>query len=450
MRLNLRPSLKRFSVKGLLAFVTVACFVLGLLVKDAARYAARKGAARAMIESVGGRVGTAGSSHESTPGRNWLTDLCGLADRRESLWHVHLSGTKVTGAQLESLYGCDWIRGLYLSDTSLKDDDLAVVASLPKLRWLDLRNLEISDKVIEHLKSNHRLVYLETEGTKITCEGLKQLDDALESPTPFAEIRVMAQFTNRPIEVSARSQFVDRQRDELHLHPVPRSKRPRSISFEDVSAVSGQTFDEVRKLVSLRMWHGFSSQDRFDLHRVFRDLQQLRYVSFDGGSPSEADMLDLAKLPHLRDLHLFAPHLISDEAIRAVAKSQTLEALSLGGVYGCLHRAPLLADCPSLRKLQLSAIRQGQPKQLTDEQTNQAIEYLRSLQQLPSLESLRLFGNDLQDEVLLSLVELKQINQLVIHGRSKFLSEEALEKFKTARPDVEVLTNGVSDSINLD
>ena len=142
----------RFGIRTLLVGTTVVCLLLGLFLKDAARYRTKKNAARSLIESVGGKVTAAGTSWYPTPGNNWLTRVFGLSRNFEELWEVDLSGSSIAGAQAAKLKGCDWIRRLDLSRTQLRDEDLGFLAGLPKLRELKLNDMRITDDAIAHLK----------------------------------------------------------------------------------------------------------------------------------------------------------------------------------------------------------------------------------------------------------------------------------------------------------
>lgn len=439
----------RFGIQTLLATTTIACLMLGMFVREAARYNARKRSARAQIEMVGGRIEEIGTTGNPSPGHNWLTEFFGLTERNEQLWEVDCSGTELTGEQLETLRGCDWVRFLDLSGTHIKDADLEIVSTLAKLRKLGLNETEVSNEGLSHLHENQRLIELRTAGTRITYEGLTKLDTAFEDYRAFAELSLVPFLEANGVRVTLASVHVPSDQDDIRVRGLF-YKYPRSINLNDASKLSQKTLDTIRKLRSVRSLDGSSTQDRFNLQGIFRDLIELRAISITGGSPSDDDIRDMSRLPHLRYLDLFSPHLISDDAIRELKNAKQLESLTLAGIFGSLHRAPLLTECKNLRKLRLSAIRQGRPKRLTDEQLRATIGYLQSLKTLPHLMSLRFSGSDIQDEVVMSFVEHSNLKQLVLLGKSKFLSDETLDQFRAARPDVEVRLNGVSDDINLD
>ena len=441
----------RFGLRSLILAMTFFCVVLGLFLGDSARYTAKKNATRSMIESVGGKIYVSESS-APPPWQNWLTNVSGLSNARERLWRVNLANTKITPDEVAFLRGCHWIRSLDLSGTKLGDADLEFLTSLPKLRNIQLNRTLVTDGLIPTLKSLDRLLAIETKKTGITLEGLRELDQSFAFPRYFADAKVARLFPQNGIALSSKTDVVERLRDDHRIAKLS-VKRTTTIDLRqnpDVE-IARETFDLLRELRQVREFRGSSNQDRLELFNIFRDLKELRFISFSDGLPSDSDIEDIAQLKHLKYLWFFNSHLVSEEAVRSLSKIETLEWLILQGVHGSLHLAPFLVECKNLRILTLSAIRQGNGRRLTSEELQHTIELLRPLKDLPKLESLRISGNDMQDEVLLSLIEFANIRQLRISRnlQGEFLSDEAIAKFREARPDVEYLEQGVSDKLEI-
>ncbi len=427
---------------------TILCVALGLLIKNAARYQVRKSSAKSFIESIGGKVAISGNSSLSPPGRNWLTEYLGLSNRREQLWAVDLSDTQITAPQTKKLSGCDWIRFLDLSGTNLGDDELGFLTTLTKLQELKLNRTPTTDGVIENLNELDQLLVLESKQTKLTAEGLCELDKAFDSPRFFADAKIAKMFT-------AISKVRNGVMVETQPRPVVKTEdgygygfqvQASGIELSDFDVVTSETFDLLRKLRDVRQVRGFATKNGFELSNLFRDLMQVRWISFAGGIPSSSDIQDIAKLQHLKYLYFYSTDAMPDEDVRALSRLKTVEVLSLGSLYGSLHRASLLSGFESLKVLSLSAHPQGKPKRLNDEELQHTIQLLQPLKELPNLRSLRIHGNDMQDEVLLSLIEFRNLKQIVV-WMSEFLTQDAIEKFRKARPDCEVLIDANSDGL---
>jgi hypothetical protein len=58
---------------------------------------------------------------------------------------------------------------------AVKDDDMARIAKLGKLKWLSLGFTRITDRGLTHLVASTRLEYLRLDGTAITNSGVKHL-----------------------------------------------------------------------------------------------------------------------------------------------------------------------------------------------------------------------------------------------------------------------------------
>ena len=440
------PSSFRFGLRTLLVSTTIICVSLALLITEAARYQTKKNSARSLIESVGGKITIFGNSPDPPPGQNLLTEFLGLSNYREQLWAVDLSDTQITAKQTQKLAGCDWIRILNLSGTKLGDEDLTFANELPKLEELQLNRTTFTDAVLKHLSSLERLLVLKSDESRVTVDGLIEFDETFDPPRFFADAKIAGMF---PAKLRDGVVVETNIRPTLKLDDGFGSQtQANKIEFSDVEIVTNESFDLLKKLRSVSEVRGFSKTNQFELSNLFRDLTEVRSISFSGGAPSGPDIQDIAKLPRLKYLYLYSSDAMTDDDVRTLSQLKTVEVLALGSIHGSLHRAPLLSEFESLKVLSLSAHRWEKRRQLTDKELQHTIQLLQPLKELSNLHSLRIHGNDMQDEVLLSLIEFRHLKQIVV-WMSEFLTKGAIEEFREARPDCEVLIDGKSSAISI-
>jgi curved DNA-binding protein CbpA len=106
-------------------------------------------------------------------GDRQLADLAPLAGLR----FLDLSGTRVTDAGLVVLLGMESLEHLSLWDTQITDAGLSVVGRLRSLRFLGLGNTRISDAGLRSLSGLSGLRVLQLWGTRVSGPGLAHLKD---------------------------------------------------------------------------------------------------------------------------------------------------------------------------------------------------------------------------------------------------------------------------------
>jgi hypothetical protein len=81
-------------------------------------------------------------------------------------------------ARLARLAGNPWVVSLDLSFVGARDEDVAALASMSQLEWLDLSgNPEITDQGLAHLAKCTRLRCLTLTGTSVTPAGIGALKE---------------------------------------------------------------------------------------------------------------------------------------------------------------------------------------------------------------------------------------------------------------------------------
>jgi len=161
------PKRFRFTLRSLLAAVTVLCVLLGV-VSVVYRWQAVKSQerqARSDLFPYGGVYSMASALYSVRTGgqsKGWFFD------------------TFLNYVEAVDLSPHNWAamerRGKILP---VDDDALVVLDRFPGLRSLDLRDTQITDGGLRHLQAQKRLARLDLRGTRITDDGLRKLRVAL-------------------------------------------------------------------------------------------------------------------------------------------------------------------------------------------------------------------------------------------------------------------------------
>jgi Leucine-rich repeat (LRR) protein len=111
---------------------------------------------------------------------NWLTreDLAPLADLTELVW-LDLQDTNATDDALIPVSGLKNLERLRLDETAITDDGLAHLAGLPNLHTLNLSQTAITDTGLAHLVHVESLGELYLQKTRVTPAGTAQLQRTL-------------------------------------------------------------------------------------------------------------------------------------------------------------------------------------------------------------------------------------------------------------------------------
>lgn len=169
-----RKKLSRWSVAGLVVLLAVAAAGMILMVKsdDADRKAAK------YVLWLGGSVST---NHDLESISAWYA----LPLREFSLTGIDLSGDEVTDSELLTFVRLHFVKmkdpyslsSLSLRDANITDAGLGHLRGMIGLRWLWLDGTKVTDAGLEHLKYMTGLVWLDLDRTKATDIGLEQLKE---------------------------------------------------------------------------------------------------------------------------------------------------------------------------------------------------------------------------------------------------------------------------------
>jgi Leucine-rich repeat (LRR) protein len=104
-------------------------------------------------------------------------ELAPLADLSELVW-LDLDGLPLTDASLSHIAGLKKLERLKLEESTITDAGLAHIAHLPKLRVVSIYKTQISDAGLEHLAKLPAFEELHSGRTRITPEALERLRQA--------------------------------------------------------------------------------------------------------------------------------------------------------------------------------------------------------------------------------------------------------------------------------
>lgn len=95
------------------------------------------------------------------------------------LYHLTLQGCTFAPGAFEPIGHLNRLQYLYLSGSSVTDDDLLALAGLVNLGTLDLSHTEITDQGLSHLERLPSLRRLELSGSRVTDAGVEKLRAAI-------------------------------------------------------------------------------------------------------------------------------------------------------------------------------------------------------------------------------------------------------------------------------
>lgn len=173
----------RFSIRTLLiliAFAAVLAFFLS-------RQVHRAGDQRRVVTRLLNLGGTVRYDYENTgdrpnefdskahpPGPAWFHDLIG-DEHFQDVVLVNLRDKPITDDQLVELTRLPKLENLNLTNTKITGAGLVHIGRLSNLQYLSLGNTQVDDDGLRHIANSERLWALILDGTNVTDEGLKHL-----------------------------------------------------------------------------------------------------------------------------------------------------------------------------------------------------------------------------------------------------------------------------------
>jgi Leucine-rich repeat (LRR) protein len=443
-----RPSTNRrlrFSLRALFAFTTIAGVVLAWGVLRPMSYQRQKSQAAALIHSLGGTIEPCGRSLLGTPGGNWLSGLLNISELTEELWYVRLQGSKVTAKDLERLRGCEWIRRLDLSDTSLGDDAIPSIATLKKLRELRLAGTRVTDQGIAPLAALSRLRLLDTRQTAVTYDGLAKLEQALPDAN-FQEQRALAELpSSQTLQIQSMPDFESHddfdQRDEFGLagglwQTSSVTQQILTQMGKGARTLTAAEIEHLRRMRGTRSLfcantvlgaEGLTWIDGFD---------ELRDASVHTCDITARDLQVLAKRPKLEFL-MISGNGLTNEDLAPLTSATRLKTLSLNEEHVTPHVLATLSQIKTLEDLQLHFWHfdeEGKKGRATPERLAEVRTNIAQLKSLPQLKKLKLSGRVLTEETVEPILDIESLQELTIP--KNVVSPAMRERLRAAIPTV--------------
>ncbi len=345
----------------------------------------------------------------------------------------------------------------------VEDADLARLKKLPTLRELDLWECDqITDAGLEHVKTLEQLTALELGFTKVTDDGLGELQamknlaklDVRETNTTLAaalklvakvpKLHVLADWgtTEGAQKVSLQPTATDEQIKQLKNLPGI-----TQLNLWRCDELSPSAMADVAKLGKLQEINLGATNIGDDGLAALGDLSQLErlvlanapltdaglatiakhggLLDLDLGSTAitDAGLKQLAALKNLKHLSL-AGTAVTDDGIKQLAALKQLESLDLSETRITGEGLAALKELPKLRKLDLSLTLVGD-------------EALATVSAMPAIEQLELWGTPITDADLEHLHDAKQLKQVGVFGTA--VSEEAVAAFRREVPGADLL-----------
>ena len=105
--------------------------------------------------------------------------LIALSSELRTLKRIRIENCKLSDTSLLPLEGHVRLEWLSLSGSNANDEHLTLLQKMPHIRILDLRETEITDACLPILVNLRNLELLLVKKTKVSEEGIRQLNDAL-------------------------------------------------------------------------------------------------------------------------------------------------------------------------------------------------------------------------------------------------------------------------------
>jgi internalin A len=296
-----------------------------------------------------------------------------------------------------------------LTNTWINDDDLALVATLPELRRIDLSHTKIGDSGLAHLRPLRKVTHL-------ICYYCDYITDG--------GIAYLKNWQNL--------EYLNVRGTEVTSRVFEHLTRMKKLRFLEVgfSRVNDDGFDVLASLMSLEELHiGGNKMSGLALP-FLRMLPALKTLDVNGSQRTDSGRWGL---------------MLTDVNIESLAALTQLEALNIGGSSVSDAGMKSLAALVNLRELDLSRM-EITAKGLAPLSAMTKLRRLnlwgcervddKAVESLGPLEILDLSDTGVTDKALDRLEAMTSLKKLFVGGR---VTPARVERFRKARPDCRVI-----------
>ena len=300
-----------------------------------------------------------------------------------------------------------------LTSTWTTDDDLAKIATLTRLRRLNLSYTKITDLGLEHLRPLEFVTYL-------NCYYCEYVSDG--------GIAFLKQWTNL--------EYLNVRGSEVTSRVFEHLANMKKLRMLDVgfSRVNDDGFDALASLEKLEELHIGGDKMTGLALPLLRLLPSLRHLDVNGSQRTDSgrwglmltdvNIDSLSALTQLEVLNIGGAA-VTDVSMKALAPLVNLHTLDLSRMDLTAQGLDALTRLPKLRRLNLRQ---------TVRMDDKAARFLAAMK---NLERLDLSDTAVTDSLLDSLEGMKQLKMVVVAGAK--VTRERCDRFRKARPDVRVI-----------
>ncbi|KAL5747671.1 hypothetical protein ACOSQ2_024968 [Xanthoceras sorbifolium] len=345
---------------------------------------------------------------------------------------------KVTDAGVRHLISISTLEKLFVSETGLTANGVALLSSLKKLSVLDLGGLPVTDMALNSLQVLTKLQYLDLWGSKLTNKGaavlqmfpeLSFLNLAWTDVTKLPNMRSLEclNFSNCTID-----SLLEGNEDKAPLTKISLA----GATF--INEAEAFLYLETSSLSFLDISN--SSLNRFDFLSQMKALEHLDLSS----SMIEDDTVELIACigANLRNLNLSKTRVSSSGVEVLAGHLPNLEILSLSGTLIDDVAISYISMMPSVKVIDLSNTDiKGFLLQQVGAETDLVLS-LTALQSLTHLEKLNLDHTQVKDDVLRPFSSFQELRHLSF--RSASLTDFSLYNFSSLS---NLISLGIRDAV---
>lgn len=216
---------------------------------------------------------------------------------------------EVTNAGFAHLKGLTQLQGLFLPGAGIDDAGIAHLRALAKLQTLGLAQSYLGDASCAWIGGLRELKGLSLDGTRITDGGVMHL-------SRLGKLEILSLARTRITDMAA-----------SHLS---RLQRLEYLSLEDTQ-ISDVGLESLRPLTELMELHLGGTRIAGAGFSALSNLRELQHLTLGRCSNlGDAGLSNLARLPNLRALDL-ADTAVTDEGLKSLAAMHSLRRLGLSG-----------------------------------------------------------------------------------------------------------------------